>query len=72
MVSRMSYEIILRDLVVNKNVANKYPGEEMLNEVRIIHVTRGEGKGKRFEAMRYCYLGRMEEKFLYTRINKAL
>lgn len=46
MVSRMSYEIILRDLVVNKNVANKYRGEEMLNEVRIIHVTRGEGKEK--------------------------
>lgn len=33
MVSRMSYEIIFRDLVVNKNVVNKYRGKK-LNEVR--------------------------------------
>lgn len=34
MVSRMSYEIIFRDLVVNKNVVNKYRGKK-LNEVRM-------------------------------------
>lgn len=33
MVSRMSYEIIFRDLVVNKNVVNKYRGKK-LNKVR--------------------------------------
>lgn len=53
MVSRMSYEIILRDLVVNKNVANKYRGGEMLNEYIYIYTRdTGRGRKKRFEAMR--------------------